>query len=581
MAAKTKILGPRIIIRKLKKGLLLKEKHKKPKGMVEKSEGIAVPVFYPLISPLRKKPEKKIKEIEGIEIKRPRRIGKPFKIEGEMEVISYSYPLIPLYPKRNEPIYAYVHIGFDKNTREYTYSVIEPKITQNDIDIIERVKKILEERLDVDISKIGLVKAKRILLKEIENAIDNLDVFISSVKKNVLIYYIQRDFLGLGKIEPLMRDPNIEDISCDGVGIEIFVYHRNPKLGSLRTNIRFETRDEIDSFILKLAQKCNKTISVAEPLLDGTLPDGSRVQATLGTDIARRGSNFTIRKFSSNPLTPTHMLRLKTLNSLQLAYLWLAVENGMSILVSGGTATGKTSLLNVLSLFIRPNLKVVSIEDTSELRLPLKHWIPHVARSPLSIKSKVGEVTLFDLLKASLRQRPDYIILGEVRGKEAFVLFQQIATGHSSLATIHAASIPQLIDRLITPPISLPAKLIENIDIVIFLILTRLKNVEVRRVDNILEITGVENDKPTTRTIFEWIPSKDEFIPKERSVVLKKIAKRMGVDDSYVVEEIYRRKRILEWMVEREIYDYKEVAKVIHAYYHNPERILDYIEEVG
>jgi flagellar protein FlaI len=573
-----------IIVRKMKRGLKLREKKEEEKieaggiKIVTKG-GIQIPMGYPFPYPPPPPKEKKPEKPEGIEISpalRPR--GKPVKLEEEKESlkgINIKYPLIPSSPKKGEKVFAYTNIVWQKE--ELGYLVIEPPLAEGEKKTIEKIKRNLEERLDIDFTKLGEIKAKQVLREEIQKSFSIVPE-ITEERKSILTYYIERDLIGLGKIETLMRDPNIEDISCDGVGIPLYVFHRDPRFASMRTNIVFETVDELNSFVGMLAQKCNKTISIAEPLLDGALPDGSRVQATLGTDIARKGSNFTIRKFTEKPLTPTHMLKFKTLDSTQLAYLWLAIENGKSILVSGGTATGKTSLLNALSLFIRPTLKVVSIEDTAELRLPLPHWIPHVARTPLSIKGTIGEVTLFDLLKSSLRQRPDYIIVGEVRGKEAFVLFQQMATGHPSLATIHAASIPQLIDRLITPPISLPPSLLENIDIVIFLTFSRLKGSYVRRADNILEVTGIRENRPETAKIFEWKPVSDVFEVKEKSIVLKKTARRLGITEESIQEELARRKKILEWMLEKEIFDYREVARVISAYYHDPERVIDAAE---
>ncbi|MCK4714971.1 MAG: type II/IV secretion system ATPase subunit, partial [Candidatus Aenigmarchaeota archaeon] len=377
-------------------------------------------------------------------------------------------------------VYAYANIRWNRRASELLYYVVEPEISQYDLDVIDKTKKLLEEKLDIDFFKLGEIKAKDLLREEVQRIL-GLNPNLDPEKVDSIRYYLERDIVGMGKIEPLMNDPNIEDISCDGVNIPIYVYHRNPDIGSLKTNVTFRSSDELNSFVVKIAQRCKKSISIAEPLLDAALPDGSRIQATLETDIARRGSNFTIRKFAEQPLTPSHMLRYGTLDSTQLAYLWLAIDNGQSILISGGTATGKTSLLNALSLFIRPTLKIVSIEDTPELRLPHPHWIPEVARTPLSIKGSVGDVSLFDLLKSSLRQRPDYIVMGEVRGKEAFVLFQQMATGHPSLATIHAASINQLVDRLTTPPISLPPSLIENINTIVFLSLSRHSGRYIRR----------------------------------------------------------------------------------------------------
>jgi flagellar protein FlaI len=496
-----------------------------------------------------------------------------------LQQISITYHLIPRFPKIGDLIFAYASIKWNPSAGELEYNVFEPKLVQQDRETIDFVKKELEEKLDVDFIKLGEVKAKSLLKAEILSILGALETPLDESRKDAIMYYIEKDIMGLGKIETLMNDPNIEDISCDGVGIPIYVYHRDPQIGSLKTNIVFSDIDELNTFVFRLAQKCKKMISIAEPLLDGALPDGSRVQATLGTDIARKGSNFTIRKFTEDPLTPSHMLRKGTLNSIQLAYLWLAIDNGQSVLISGGTATGKTSLLNALSLFIRPSLKIVSIEDTAELRLPHPHWIPEVARSALSTEGgKKGEVSLFDLLKSSLRQRPDYIIMGEVRGKEAFVLFQQMATGHPSIATIHAATIDQLIDRLTTPPISLPPSLLENINIVVFLTLSRLKENYVRRTDAILEVIGVKDNKPITNSVFEWKPISDTFEISQKSFVLKSVAKRMGITEDAIKNELIRRKTVIEWMLEQEIYDYREVAKIVSSYYSDPERVMDMVE---
>lgn len=225
-------------------------------------------------------------------------------------------------------------------------------------------------------------------------------------------------------------------------------------------------------------------------------------------------------------------------------------------------------------------MKIVSIEDTPELRLPHPHWIPEVARTPIAVGKKAGEVSLFDLLKSSLRQRPDYIIVGEVRGEEAFVLFQQIATGHAGLATIHAASVPQLIDRLTTPPINLPPTLIENIDIIVFLLQVKSKERYVRRANEIIEIKGMKGNKPVTSVIFKWDSTTDKFKSVEKSIVLEHIAKSLGLTEASLKEEMRVRKSILEWMKERKIFDYRDVARIINGYYSNPERIINMIEEM-
>lgn len=546
----------------------------------------AAPTFVPVPYPVAAPPapgaaEEEFRPPEGIEIREAGpATGKPAKFEKRvsLEGVNIFYPLVPRGPRQGERVFAYANIRWDPRVGTVIYNIVEPKMSEADWALIDAIKSELEERLDIDITKLGEVKAKEILRSEIEVSLSKLAPGLDDAKRQSISYYIERDTVGFGLVHPLMVDPNIEDISCDGVGIPLYVYHRDPRLASLRSNIYFKTQEDLNSFVVKLAQKCNKSISIAEPLLDGALPDGSRVQATLGTDIARKGSNFTVRKFTEKPLTPTRILNFRTMSPIEMAYLWLAVENGQSILISGGTATGKTALLNALSLFIRPELKVVSIEDTAELRLPLPHWIPHVARTPLSIKGSIGEVTLFDLLKSSLRQRPDYIVVGEVRGKEAFVLFQQMATGHPSLATIHAASIPQLIDRLIAPPISLPPSLLENIDIVVFLALSRLKGSYVRRADSIMEITGIRNDRPVSNKVFGWKPINDTFETVGKSVVLKKIAQRAGVTEDTIVEELLRRKSVLEWMTEQRIFDYREVARIISTYYTDPEKVVTLVK---
>jgi flagellar protein FlaI len=272
------------------------------------------------------------------------------------------------------------------------------------------------------------------------------------------------------------------------------------------------------------------------------------------------------------------MLEYGTMDSTQMAYMWLIIENRKSVLISGGTATGKTSMLNALSLFIKPSLKIVSIEDTPELKIPHPHWVPEVARTPIAIGKKTGEVSLFDLLKESLRQRPDYIIVGEVRGREAYVLFQQIATGHAGLATIHAASFPQLVDRLLTPPISLPPSLIENLDVILFLVHVKIKDRYVRKLNEVIEIKGVKDERPIISQVFKWNSISDKFELKGKSKTLEDIANLIGLTEDSLKEELRVRKAILEWMLEKKIFDYRDVSNIINGYYTDPEKIINLVE---
>jgi flagellar protein FlaI len=577
----------RKIIRKMKMGYLSQ------KGMMKKSQfpGRKETIIFGFdrFPPAPRTTVEKtiIKEIvpvlPGMDIeipKQPTPLTTPLSSDEKdlLRTMNIAYPLIPEAPGKTEKVYAYANIRWDPRINDIVYSVVEPSLTENDREMIDFVKKELEERLDIDFMRIGEIRAKELLQEEIKNIISR-GKQSDPAKMDVIKYYVQRDVIGLGKLEPLMRDNDIEDVSCDGKGVPLYIYHRNPLLGSVVTNVVFGNSDELDTFVMKLSQKCGKSISVAEPLVEGSLPDGSRVHATLGTDIARRGSNFTIRKFTKTPLTPVHMLEYGTLDSTQLAYLWLAIENRKSILISGGTASGKTSLLNALSLFIRPSMKVVSIEDTPELSLPHPHWVPEVARTPISEGTKAGEVSLFDLLKSSLRQRPDYIIVGEVRGAEAYVLFQQIATGHAGLATIHAANLQQLIDRLTTPPINLPPGLIQNLDVIIFLLQVKSRDRYVRRANQILEVTGLSGDKPSTTEVFRWKPVEDIFERTGKSEMMEHIAKSLGLTETTLRDELRVRKSILEWMHKKRMVDYKEISDIINNYYSNPEKIITLIEE--
>jgi flagellar protein FlaI len=562
------------------------------------------PIIQPVIQPVAQtiteqaalpaspvqKPGQKLPVIEiEIPIEIPRLIiSSKEKIERviaprEEEIrVNLVYPLVPKNPSKGEKILAFARIFWDPKENKHIYELNEPKMTENVKTVYKKIKDLLEQKLDVDFSKLKKFEAKDYLHKNIEEIIQYYKIKLTEDEKDALHYYIERDFTGLEKIQPLLNDEDIEDISCDGIGIPIFVYHRNSKLGSLETNVTFDSAEELDSFIIKMTQICGKSISVASPLVNGSLPDGSRIQATLATDIARRGSNFTIRKFTEEPLTPVHFLNYGTVDVPMLAFLWLAVDYGKSILVSGGTASGKTSMLNVLSLFIKPDMKIVSIEDTPELKLPHPHWVPHVARTAIATEGfkKFSEVDMFDLLKESLRQRPDYIVVGEVRGKEAFVLFQEMATGHPSLATIHAETATKLVDRLTTAPISLPANLVESLDLVIFLLRVRYKNRHLRRVNEIYEIIGIDDrtKMPVFNRIFKWNSVNDTFEIDQNSTILIRICKSTGISEDQIKQELERRMYVLKWMQMKNITNYKDVFTVLNVYDNYPERVLNIIK---
>lgn len=502
-------------------------------------------------------------------------VGKARKdVTGHLRGVDETYALINTQLGGETKNIAYARIKYNPQIHQLEYQVVEPQLTEYLKKVVERTKEELHEKLDIDLSQL---RARSQVYEYINSKIDEIWSLIGLAlnPEDTLTakYYVMRDTIGLNEIEALMQDPNIEDIGCDGVGLPIFVFHRNPLYGDIETNIKYDTKEGLDGFVLKLAQKCGRTVSVATPLMEGTLEDGSRVQITYGTDIARKGSNFTIRKFFKVPLTPIDLMNFGTIDATALGYLWLAIEKEYSILISGTTATGKTTLLNAISIFIPPASKIVSIEDTAELRLTHTNWVPQITRAGFG-SDQYGEISMYTLLKSALRQRPDYLIVGEVRGVEASVLFQAMATGHPSLATLHADNISAVIHRLTTRPIDLPLALLENLDIIIFLEKAKKEGKFTRRVGKVIEIEGFDyrKDQLLTNDVFSWVPAEDKFTTKESSILLN-IAEKLGWSEQDVQEEINRRAGILNWMKEKGIYKFHDVAKIIQMYYVDPRQL--------
>jgi len=309
-------------------------------------------------------------------------------------------------------------------------------------------------------------------------------------------------------------------------------------------------------------------------LLDGTLPDGSRVNATYTQDVTSRGPTFTIRKFTKVPWTPTQLIMFNTLSPEMLAYFWMLIQYKSNIFIAGGTSSGKTTLLNAIAFFIPPESHVISIEDTRELNLPRENWIPAVARVAMS-KGGAGEIDLFDLLKNSFRQNPNYVIVGEVRGKEAFVLFQGMASGHPSISTMHADSVDTLIRRLETPPIELSPTLVNSLDCVAIMTHALIKKNETRRLREIVEIINVKADGIVlVNTPFVWSPIEDSFFFKKDSKVFEKISVRYGLTVEELQNEFTNRSKLLYELYRKKVFGFDEVRKVIVDYYRNPKSVL-------
>lgn len=503
----------------------------------------------------------------------------------KMSVMINLNPTIPALPRFKDkrvvnvrymlmPPYTSVHIYWDKKLNELVYELEEPILSPAEKNSLQKLENAMLELINVNVAVEKTLDAVSAYIdKTARLLIDELNIGISPKSYEKIYYYLFRDFIGLNDIDPLLRDYFIEDIECNGVDTPVFIVHR--VFRNLRTNVTFRDIEGLASFVEKLAQRSGRYVSYAQPLLDGTLPDGSRVNATYTKDVTSRGPTFTIRKFTKIPWTPTQLIAMGTLSPEMLAYFWVLLEHKSNIMVAGGTASGKTTLLNALAFFIPPEARVVSIEDTREINLPRENWLPSVARTSIGI-GKVGEIDLFEILKSSFRQNPDYLIVGEVRGKEAFVLFQGMASGHASISTMHADSVDTLIRRLQTPPISLSPTLVNSLDCVAIATHATVKRRETRKVREIVEIVSVSNDGTALiNTPFKWNPSGDMFYSKKHSKVLEKISVKTGISVEELQKDLITRTKLLSIMYEQKVFGFDEVGGIINEFHKNPVDVLN------
>ena len=468
------------------------------------------------------------------------------------------------------PPFCHIAITIDPTTGKLKYEVVEPTLSPYEREIIDKIKFFIKESTDVDVKDVEEPsKAVEYITQASRKAIKKYGFKIPPEALDKILYYIIRDLLGYGKIDGIVRDPNIEDISCVGVGVPVYVWHT--KYENLPTNVFFENYDELNSFVMILAFKAGQQISLAKPIIDGTLPEGHRVHLTF-SEVSKRGATFTIRKYRPERFTIIDLIKLGTLSTDIAAYLWIMVENLRSILICGATASGKTTLLNAIAALIRPEAKIITIEETRELVLPQENWVPLVTR--IGTAEGVQEISAFDLLKSALRQRPDYIIVGEVRGEEAYALFQAIATGHGGLCTIHAETIESAIRRLQTKPMNVPRELIPMVGAFILVARRKVRELIVRRIIEIDEVTGLDprSGEIMINPVYRWDPATDSFVKlmADGSIIL---ARKIGADG--ISSEVERRKLVLEWMARKDLSRHQDVANVIRNYYLRPRETFE------
>jgi len=468
-------------------------------------------------------------------------------------------------------------IARNTQTNLAEYFLFEPVLSEFEYELLERLFEDLRDILILDDH--DLAADRRVVLSEkAQGLFQEYGLTLTDTSIYRLRYYLERNFLGWSRIDGLMKDPWIEDISCDGVQIPLFLYHR--KYHNIRTTIRFD-EPALNSLAITLAQRSGKHVSIGSPLVDATLPDGSRLQLTFGDEITPRGTSFTIRKFRETPFTPVELIESNTFDVDQLVYFWMAIENNKSLLFVGGTASGKTTSLNAVALFIPPLAKIVSIEDTREITLYHENWVASVTRETVSEVSG-ATIGMFSLLKAAMRQRPEYILVGEVRGSEAQTLFQAMNTGHTTFSTMHASGVDAAIHRLGSEPLNVPRNMLQALDVISVQALTHRGHDRVRRCREIVEIVGIDSltGNLQVNTVFEYDPVEDTFAYSGRSRIFAGIMDYRGWSRSQLDEELQVRRKILLAMLEQGIRDYRAVARLIQVYAIDPERVLASLESL-
>lgn len=487
----------------------------------------------------------------------------------------------------------FVHIVKTADMDEKEYHAIEPLLNPDEKIKHDQLLKLIVKNASSKKSVISDVELKDVLdelmdelividEKAVKAEVENkkgrkkkkLDkIRATSIQKQAIEYYILKNIVGTSQIECFMRDPWLEDIHVVA-GEKIHLIHKI--FGMIKTNIEI-TKEEAGNFTRKLSEKMGTPVSEGNPIIDGVLPDGSRGNIVFSDAISIKGPSMTIRRFTETPISVTQLIKWGTLSTGIAAYLWICCEYGRNFFICGGTACGKTTTMNAILPFIPPERKIYTAESTPEMQVPHKVWQQLLTKESGPVE---GRVTMFDLLRAALRSRPEYIIPGEVRGAEGNIVFGAMQTGHPVMTTFHASTVTKVIQRFTSEPINVPKTFMDNLDFVVIQLAIERDGRLMRRITNIDEIEGYnrEVDGIMSRTAFEWDPTKDEhrFVANRNSYILEeRIAKTAGYND---VAEIYleydRRKHILDRMVEEDIMDYYEVVQFIWSFYREGEKGL-------
>ncbi len=493
-------------------------------------------------------------------------VGRRPVLVEELTADTVLDPIDVVYPV-SEHAYAHVH----PSKQGLSYKVIEPELSEDDRKELETIRtKVFERAMILDPPEDADELQQRLsdLFRSIHGGNDS--------RADAMEYHLLRDVARTGLLEPLLLDENLEDIQAVGTH-PIHVVHRY--FNMLPTSVQFQSELHLHQYLRTLSERIGRPVSDSNPIVDAALQDSSRINIVFSDDVSRRGPSFSIRRVHEHPISITQLIAWNTLDAMSAAYLWLCLENGMSLFICGEAACGKSATLNASLSFVSPRSKVYTAEDTPELRPPHQVWQRLITREtgPPS-----AQVHMFDLLRAALRSRPNYIVVGEIRGAEGAVAFQAMQTGHPTIATFHATDVQKMVQRLTAPPIEISPTFMDNLNVALFQKAMEIDGRVVRRVTSITEIAGYSEreDGVVTLPVFTYESNRDEmlFRGENNSFILeKKIAEQRGYEDpKEIYNELRQRAAILQTMVDRQIFHHEEVNKLLFAFARKGESALPF-----